>query len=149
MIAKQVKFEVPETVGFDVPVYDDPHRFDVWIGDDTVWIDEYIGIQENVFNKTKYNRVKLDIERWEAIRGVLQYDFNWRLKQHGLNPAVWQRGYNQVDRLLGKELCLLAWAANNVSQIGTAVRIWLNLVPEDRWFLYNQMLECDMLKDWS
>lgn len=43
-----------------------------------------------------------------------------------------------MDRLLGKELCVLAWACERLDpeKIGSAVRNWLALRPEERWWLF-------------
>jgi len=43
-----------------------------------------------------------------------------------------------VDRLLGKELCVLAWAVEQMDteKIPVAVRNWLALRPEERWWLF-------------
>jgi hypothetical protein len=47
-------------------------------------------------------------------------------------------GANPVDRLLGKELCVLAWAIEGMDfdHIPIAVRNWLALRPEERWWLF-------------
>jgi len=47
-------------------------------------------------------------------------------------------GDNPVDRLLGKELCVLAWAIEGMApeNIPIAVRNWLALRPEERWWLF-------------
>ena len=43
-----------------------------------------------------------------------------------------------VDRLLGKELCVLGWAVErmDMEKIPVAVRNWLALRPEERWWLF-------------
>src|SRR5699024_1442973 len=43
-----------------------------------------------------------------------------------------------VQRLLGKELTLLAWAIEEADPalIPTAIRNWLGLAPEERWWLF-------------
>lgn len=42
-----------------------------------------------------------------------------------------------IDRLLGKELCVLVWAIERLDQkIRIAVRNWLALRPEERWWLF-------------
>ena len=47
-------------------------------------------------------------------------------------------GDTPVDRLLGKELCVLAWAIERLEpeKISIAVRNWLALRPEERWWLF-------------
>ena len=76
--------------------------------------------------------------RWTAIRAEVQRAFNARLSAHGLRPGAWKVGDNPVDRLLGKELCVLAWAVEQMEmeKIPVAVRNWLALRPEERWWLF-------------
>lgn len=47
-------------------------------------------------------------------------------------------GENKVERLLGKELLILAWAIEEAPEetIPNAVRNWIGLKPEERWWLY-------------
>ena len=51
----------------------------------------------------------------------------------------WHTGTNLVDRLLGKELCVLAWAAEtaNDEQIPVICSKWAALRPEERWWLFS------------
>lgn len=57
---------------------------------------------------------------------------------HNLKTSTWKVGANPVDRLLGKELCVLAWAVEGMEfdHIPIAVRNWLALRPEERWWLF-------------
>jgi hypothetical protein len=50
----------------------------------------------------------------------------------------WHIGTNLVDRLLGKELCVLAWSAEtaNDEQIPVICSKWAALRPEERWWLF-------------
>jgi hypothetical protein len=57
----------------------------------------------------------------------------------GVKTGKWLKaGQVPVERSLGKELVLLAWAIEDCDPvlISTAVRNWLGLVPEERWWLY-------------
>jgi hypothetical protein len=76
--------------------------------------------------------------RWSGIRAEVQRAFNAQLKQHNLASSTWKVGDNPVDRLLGKELCVLAWAIEQLDpeKIPLAVRNWLALRPEERWWLF-------------
>ena len=84
------------------------------------------------------DRVLLDRTRWTAIRAEVQRAFNARLGTQSLKPSVWKIGDNLVDRLLGKELCVLAWTVEHMDMdnIPVAVRNWLALRPEERWWLF-------------
>ena len=129
------------TLGFGVPATSDPHHFKVIIprsNTGLVQISEYLGMQATADEHAVIDRVLLDRPRWTAIRSEVQRAFNARLNGHGLKPCVWKIGENPVDRLLGKELCVLAWAVEQmeIEKVPVAVRNWLALRPEERWWLY-------------
>ena len=83
-------------------------------------------------------RVSLDRVKWNAIADDVRVEFNRRLKKQGLPPGNWKTGENPLSRLLGKELTLLAWAIEDTDPVlvPTAIRNWLGLVPEERWWLF-------------
>lgn len=129
------------TLGFGVPATSDPHHFKVIIPRSStgrVQISEYLGLQATANEHAIIDRVVLDRQRWNAIRSEVQRAFNARLNGHGLKPSAWKVGDNPVDRLLGKELCVLAWAVEHmeIEKIPVAVRNWLALRPEERWWLF-------------
>jgi hypothetical protein len=129
------------TLGFGVPATSDPHHFKILIprsNTGRVLISEYLGLQATSDEAAVLDRVLLDRARWTAIRGESQRAFNARLKAHDLNISSWTVGQNPVDRLLGKELCVLAWAIEHIEmdKIPIAVRNWLALRPEERWWLF-------------
>src|SRR4051812_369738 len=53
-------------------------------------------------------RVVLRREVWVAIAEIARREFNERLKTAKILTGRWHTGTNLVDRLLGKELCVLA-----------------------------------------
>jgi hypothetical protein len=76
---------------------------------------------------------------WDLIAEDVKAEFNRRLRIYGQKTAKWlQAGQVPIDRTLGKELCVLAWAVEECDPalIPTAIRNWLGLVPEERWWLY-------------
>lgn len=86
-----------------------------------------------------YLRVILRRTVWEEVAEDVKAEFNRRLRVYGLKTAQWTKsGQVPVDRTLGKELCVLLWAIEDCDPalINTAVRNWLGLVPEERWWLY-------------
>ena len=86
-----------------------------------------------------YLRVILRRTVWEEVAEDVKAEFNRRLRVYGLKTAQWPKsGQVPVDRTLGKELCVLLWAIEDCDPalINTAVRNWLGLVPEERWWLY-------------
>ncbi|WP_347232742.1 anti-phage-associated DUF3780 domain-containing protein [Chloracidobacterium thermophilum] len=128
-------------MGFGVPATSDPHHFRVIIPRGSagrVSIHEHLGLQATLGTSAVIDRVVLDRSRWTAIRAEVQRAFNARLVAHGLRPSAWKVGENPVDRLLGKELCVLTWAVErmNLDRIPVAVRNWVALRPEERWWLF-------------
>ncbi len=133
--------ESPHTLGFGVPATSDPHHFVVVIpraNTGRVEISEHLGLQSHSPDEGVIDRISLQRTRWTAIRAEVRRVFNARLKAHSLKGGNWRVGDNPVDRLLGKELCVLAWAVEDIDpeQILVAVRNWLALRPEERWWLF-------------
>jgi hypothetical protein len=83
-------------------------------------------------------RVLLPYPKWAAIADAARDEFNRRLRQRGLRPARWRHGDNLLERLIGKELVLLAWAIEDADPalIPVAIQNWIGLAPEERWWLY-------------
>ena len=132
-----------ETVGFGVPVNKDiePHHFVVQIPRATraaVHIEEDIGPQGKSAEATIIPRAEVARSHWSAIKGPVKRVFNARLKAHGLRAGQFSVGGNMIDRLLGKELCVLAWGIQGTGQeqVPTALRNWLDLKPEERWWIF-------------
>lgn len=76
---------------------------------------------------------------WDEIAEEVKAEFNRRLRGMGIKIGKWlKKGQIPVERSLGKELVLLAWAIEECDPflISTAIRNWLGLVPEERWWLY-------------
>lgn len=137
----RVRARVQHTLGFGVPATSDPHHFKVIIpkaSASKVQISEYLGLQAASSDSLVIDRVLLDRARWMGIRAEVQRAFNARLATSDLKHGTWKVGDNPVDRLLGKELCVLAWAVEQMEmeKIPVAVRNWLALRPEERWWLF-------------
>ena len=83
-------------------------------------------------------RVVLTRHKWEAIADAVRAEFNQRLKRNGLKMGKWKVGQTPLSRLLGKELVLLAWAIEDADPtlIPIAIKNWLGLAPEERWWLF-------------
>ena len=86
-------------------------------------------------------RVVLPRRFWSAIAETARKDFAARLKAKKLASPRWTTGDNKVDRMLGKELCVLAWAVEHASSVdeckGIAAK-WAAFKPEERWWLFAQ-----------
>lgn len=86
-------------------------------------------------------RVSLPRRYWSAISETARKDFVARLKAQKLPSSRWTSGENKVDRMLGKELCVLAWAAEHAKSVDECKVIaakWSALRPEERWWLFGQ-----------
>src|SRR6056297_1093446 len=66
---------------------------------------------DETLQETTICRVTLARELWTQIRDDARRDFNTRLKSKKRSTGAWKVGKVQLDRFLGRELCVLAWAA--------------------------------------
>ncbi len=78
--------------------------------------------------------------KWDVVSGEIRLEFNKRLKAERKKTGSWSQGNNGVQRLLGKEMLVLLWAIEpidvTIEQCEVAIRNWLGLKPEERWWLY-------------
>lgn len=84
-------------------------------------------------------RVLLDRSIWNGIRDAARREFNARLKVARQPVGKWSVGSVLVDRILGKELCVLAWAAEaaDLDVLPILCARWAALRPEERWWLFS------------
>jgi hypothetical protein len=131
-----------KTTGFGVPNDIDPHHFVVDIPAaraNLVVITEQFGLSGGSSGlPDSLERCRLNQDAWNAIRKELERVLNDRLKEKKLATSRWKSGKNQVERLLGRELCILAWAIEAAPKetIPNAIRNWSGLKPEERWWLF-------------
>jgi hypothetical protein len=130
------------TVGFGCPTGIDPHHFTVDIPagrSGEVVITERFGLSggHNGIPEAAL-RCRLPRPAWAGIADETKRVLNERLKEVKLPTSRWSPGENKVERLLGRELCVLAWAVERAKAglIPIAVRGWLELRPEERWWLF-------------
>ena len=137
----------PRPIGFGFDPEESEHHFVVTVpgGRREVQIAEHLRVQPDggpaplgTGAADPRYRAILPRAKWEAIAGDVRAELNRRLKREGLPPGRWKRGDNPVARLLGKELTLLAWAVEDADPalIPAAIRNWLGLAPEERWWLF-------------
>jgi hypothetical protein len=134
--------ERPKTVDFGAPDSFGAHLVRVEIPDSrnqSVMIVEDYGYrgQEGGIPREE-ERVRLTRPVWSGIADIARREFNDRLKAAKVLTGRWHTGSNLVDRLLGKELCVLAWAAEtaNPDQLPIICSKWAALRPEERWWLF-------------
>ncbi|HNC02953.1 MAG TPA: DUF3780 domain-containing protein [Agitococcus sp.] len=108
---------------------------------DAICIYEDFGFDGNdAKRETVECRLMLARELWSKIRDDARRDFNARLKAKKQSTGSWTTGRVRLDRFLGRELCVLAWAAEHASPDECLVicQKWLALRPEERWWLYSK-----------
>jgi len=133
-----------ETVDFGAPAVFGMHHFYVEIPTgprDAISIYEDFGFDgDESRRETTECRVILARELWTKIRDDARRDFNSRLKAKKQKTGTWKTGIIKLDRFLGRELCILAWAAEYGSPDECLVicQKWLALRPEERWWLYSK-----------
>jgi hypothetical protein len=96
-------------------------------------------VYTSLSNENAQIKVVLDRFKWDEIAYETKAEFNRRLRKQGQKTANWKKkGQIFLEKTLGKELVLLAWAIEDCDPvlISTGVRNWLGLVPEERWWLY-------------
>lgn len=83
-------------------------------------------------------KVTVDRHKWNLIRDALTTALNNRLKDKNITVGKFKIGQVPVERLLGKEMVLLMWAIEDSDPklIPTAIRNWLGLSREERWWLF-------------
>ena len=130
------------TVDFGAPEGFGAHVFRVEIPtgrQDPVLVVEdfgYLGHEAGI--PKEEDRVVISRFAWAAISDTARREFNDRLKAAKVTTGRWHIGTNRVDRLLGKELCVLAWAAETANEVQLPVICskWAALRPEERWWLF-------------
>jgi hypothetical protein len=83
-------------------------------------------------------KVEINYERWDKVKSVVTKEFNYRLGINNTLLGKFKTGDVPVERLFGKELILLLWAIedSDPSLIPTAIRNWMGLSAEERWWLF-------------
>lgn len=140
-----------EVLGFGFIPKQNEHHFLVTLPhslaqESVITISEHFEWEGNIEKEAKnydgiHSQIKVNLKRyqWDAIADEVKAEFNRRLRTLGVKSGQWKkRGTIAVDRTLGKELVLLAWAIEDSEQtlIYNAIRNWLGLAPEERWWLY-------------
>ncbi len=132
------------TIDFGAPSEFGMHHFYVDIPADPkagiIIYEDYGFDGDETRRETTERRIILARELWTKIRDNARRDFNTRLKSKKESTGSWRTGKVKLDRFLGRELCVLAWAAEHASPEECAVisQKWLALRPEERWWLYSK-----------
>lgn len=145
--------EPARTVDFGAPAAGGEHVFRVEVPGsrkDPVLIVEDFGLIGQHVPRAVVKRAA-----WPAVADAARRDFNERLKAAGHPGGRWHAGPNLVDRLLGQELCVLAWATETAGAAEAPVirSKWAALRPEERWWLFSMTvaeagLPRDTMRGW-
>jgi hypothetical protein len=134
--------EKPATVDFGAPEGFGAHVFRVEIpaarAGEVLIVEDYGYRGSEAGIPRDEERVALERRVWSQISEVARREFNDRLKAAGLKTGRWHSGTNLVERLLGRELCVLAWAAEKATdeELPVIGSKWAALRPEERWWLF-------------
>ena len=131
-----------ETIDFGAPAVFGAHVFRVEIPasrtGEILLVEDY-GYEGNEGGiPSSEDRVVLGRGAWSKIADAARREFNPRLKAAKLPVGRWHSGTNKVERLLGRELCVLAWAAERADkdELPVVASKWAALRPEERWWLF-------------
>lgn len=132
-----------KTVDFGAPDHPLAHTFHVSIPatkNEPVAIIESYGYEAADANDAEEHRANVPRQNWSAIAEPARRQFNERLKAENASTGRWKSGITKVERLLGKELCVLAWAAEQATpdELPVICARWSALRPEERWWLFAQ-----------
>jgi hypothetical protein len=130
--------------GFGVPGGYDPHRFIVNVpegrGGSVDLIEDY-GAAGAASGLRSICRDRLPRPTWRAIAGEVKSYLNRRLREKDLPRSTLKVGENPVERLLGREICVLAWAIEKMTPEAAAAAAlkWGSYRPEELWWLFAQV----------
>lgn len=82
-------------------------------------------------------KLRISKYKWGKLQKDMAAEFNKRLKEEKKPVGKFVAG-TPVEKQMGKEMMVLLWGIENCdpSVIPTAIRNWLGLLPEERWWLY-------------
>lgn len=131
------------TTGFGCPAEMFVHHVLVTIPEGRageVLFDEDWGVAPAV-GPDRLTRCVLPRARWNVIAHLAKQALNDRLKEQELPISRWMTGENRVERLLGKEIVVLAWAveAAEEADVDAVAAAWAALRPEERWWLFGRV----------
>jgi len=83
-------------------------------------------------------KVRIDKHKWDLVKDPLQQEFNNTVRENNILVGRFKIGEVPIDRLLGKEMVLLLWAIEDSDPklIPVALKNWLGLSREERWWLF-------------
>lgn len=99
---------------------------------------DYAELFQHANGKT-YREANISAPVWSAVKKGVEVRFNQTLKGNKLKVGHFKKGETEVCRLLGKELGVLFFALEFVSdpdEADLAMHRWLGYSREELWWLY-------------
>lgn len=113
---------------------------EVAVTEEFTWSEDIVPYEQRIDGfQDKNLKVLLPKRVWKEIADEARAEFNRRLIRYAVESGRWPAsGMVPLDRNFGKELVLLCWAVEDADPllIPNAVRNWLGLSPEERWWLF-------------
>lgn len=84
--------------------------------------------------------ISLPVEKFELVKNRVEMELNRVLEHEKKSSGIFSDSNVGIDISLGKELLVLLWAIEDISDadlIHTCLVNWLGLSSPERWFLYN------------
>jgi hypothetical protein len=132
------------TVDFGAPEEFGAHVFRIEVPanrTEAVRLVEDFGYKGGGENGLPYDELRAVVGRqtWTVLADAARRDFNERLKANKQSTGRWKTGRTLLEKLLGKELCVLAWAAEGSTpeEMPVICTRWAALRPEERWWLFS------------
>lgn len=134
-----------ETTDFGVPNVVGPHHFVVQIPagrNDPVVVIENYGLNGETINAKPVPRVIVSRDAWRVVAEPLKAYLNRRLKEKGFKVSRFSAGDNKIERLLGHEVAVLAWAIEQADEDEARIAFtrWASHRPEELHWLYQQIV---------
>ena len=106
-----------------------------------VQCDRFDQIAPIAYNTDRRARVYMPMDRCQKIAPDFERVAEERLRKTNSGKFRFPKrfGSSQLPSSLGKELCVLCWAAETAKDedFTKIIRNWNGLAPEERWWLYN------------
>ena len=137
---------MPEWIDFGAPAACGAHRFRLEIPQASraaVTLYEDMGFAgDGSRPEGALLRARVKRSCWSAVSELVMREFNERLQAGKQLPGRWRTGGVWLERMLGRELCVLCWALEHAASRAEALRManaWQGFRPEERLWLFRAL----------
>lgn len=145
---------MPEWIDFGAPAACGAHRFRLEIPQASraaVTLYEDMGFAgDGSRPEGALLRARVKRSCWSAVSELVMREFNERLQAGKRLPGRWRTGGVWLERMLGRELCVLCWALEHAASRAEALRManaWQGFRPEERLWLFGRTARFAPLAD--